>query len=162
MNFNSFLSSPLQGYTSTATFKHSILSLALAEGLLVAETNCRPGPALPQIATRPHWREKLGQKAVQRIICETTCSAPQVLRESGNRVSPPEATRTSQLAHQAAGTPKSGSLQVTTYVPFGWPSDTYVLPASGQAGSVLFCPAQEKSKWEAGAWERVAIAVMEG
>lgn len=113
----------------------------------MAETNCRPGPALSQVATRLHWREKLGQKAVQHIICETTCSAPWVLRESGSRVSPPEATRTSQLAHQAAGTLMSGSLLVTTYVPFGWPSDAYV------AKLALFYSAQPKRKanWEAGA-----------
>lgn len=45
--------------------------------------------------------------------------------------------------------PKSGSWPVTTYVPFGWPSGTYVLLASGQAVSVLFCPAQGTSEWEA-------------
>lgn len=49
---------------------------------------------------------------------------------------------------------------MTTCVPFGWPSGTYVLLASSQAVSISFCPAQGASEWEDGCC--LGWRVMEG
>lgn len=124
-----------------------IFSPTLAKGLPVSKINSWPRPALSQIATRQHQREKLGQNLYNT---ESTRRRAQPHSCWGGAGAARPLQRPWGAPKWPFRDPDSGSWLVTTQVPFGWPSGTYVLLASGQAASISLWPAQGTSKWEAG------------
>lgn len=88
-------------------------------------------------------------KSVQRMVREATPLVPQLLKGSGSHMASPEATRSSQVAHEAVGSP--GQLLVSDDVHSIWLAEWKMCTAgSSQAASLRFCTAQGAGEWAAG------------
>lgn len=110
-NYINFLTSPLQGNTSTGILKNWFFSLPLRERLSVSNTNSWLCPALSQVVTMQHQGEKVGQNlcniwSVRWLPCSHSCwggrgAAKQPLRLWGAQVSSWPVTMCTALGWQS-------------------------------------------------------------